>query len=193
MIVRQLLAALLIGAAAPAGASRAAADGPAHVRGEDFYLSVDLSERVLYVMRGGEEVDHYSVAVGRPSNPTPTGRFRVRHMVWNPGWVPPDARWARNRRPREPGDPRNPMGRVKMFFQEPDLYIHGTHETDSLGEAESHGCIRMANGSVIALARQVMAQGGSPRPDSWFQRVLNRVRNTRSVYLSDPVLLEIHA
>ena len=178
-----------LGAAAPAHAS----DGPARVRGEGFYLSVDLSERTLYVMRGGEQVGSYPVAVGQPRHPTPTGRYRIHHLVWNPRWVPPDAHWARGRRPRDPGDPRNPMGRVKLFFKDPDLYIHGTHEVDSLGSAESHGCLRMRNADAVALARTVMRNGGSPRDPGWFRRVVQRMTSTREVGLSDPVLLEIHA
>jgi lipoprotein-anchoring transpeptidase ErfK/SrfK len=191
--VKRFVTGAVVAVALAAGAAPAhATDGPARIEGEKYYLSVDLSERMLYVMRDGEQVGNYSVAVGQPNHPTPTGRFHIRHIVWNPRWVPPDARWARNKRPRDPGDPRNPMGRVKLFFHEPDLYIHGTRETDSLGEAESHGCVRMANGQVIELARQVMANGGSARNPSWFRRVLNRVTSTSSVYLSDPVLVEIH-
>ena len=185
-------AALAVSLTGVAAAPAHATDGPARVRGEKFYISVDLSQRMLYVMKDGEQVGSYSVAIGQARHPTPTGQFRIRHIVWNPRWVPPDAGWARGKRPRDPGDPRNPMGRVKLFFHDPDLYIHGTRETDSLGEAESHGCVRMANGQVISLARQVMANGGSPRDPSWFRRVLNRVTSTRSVYLSDPVLVEIH-
>ena len=178
-----------LGAAPPAHAT----DGPARVRGESFYLSVDLSERTLYVMRNGEQVGSYPVAIGQRQHPTPTGQYRIRRLVWNPRWVPPDARWARGKQARTPGDPRNPMGRVKLFFKEPDLYIHGTHEVDSLGSAESHGCLRMRNADVIALGRTVMQNGGAPRDPSWFRRVLNRVTSTRQVGLSDPVLVEIHA
>jgi lipoprotein-anchoring transpeptidase ErfK/SrfK len=181
--------AVSLGAAAPAHA----ADGPARVRGEAFYLSVDLSERTLYVMRNGEQAGSYPVAVGQRQHPTPTGQYRIRRLVWNPRWVPPDARWARGKQARAPGDPRNPMGRVKLFFKEPDLYIHGTHEVDSLGSAESHGCLRMRNSDVIALGRTVMQNGGAPRDPSWFRRVLNRVTSTRQVGLSNPVLVEIHA
>ena len=181
--------AVSLGVAAPAHA----ADGPARVRGESFYLSVDLSERTLYVMRNGAQVGSYPVAVGQRQHPTPTGQYRIRRLVWNPRWVPPDARWARGKQARAPGDPRNPMGRVKLFFKEPDLYIHGTHEVDSLGSAESHGCLRMRNSDVIALGRTVMQNGGAPRDPSWFRRVLNRVTSTRQVGLSSPVLVEIHA
>ena len=178
-----------LGAATPAYGT----DGPARVRGEAFYLSVDLSERTLYVMRNGAEVGSYPVAIGQRQHPTPTGQYRIRRLVRNPRWVPPDARWARGKQARAPGDPRNPMGRVKLFFKEPDLYIHGTHEVDSLGSAESHGCLRMRNSDVIALGRTVMRNGGAPRDPSWFRRVLNRVTSTRQVGLSDPVLVEIHS
>src|SRR5215213_5876908 len=183
-----VFAVLALGAAAPAHAT----DGPARVRGETFYLSVDLSERTLYVMKNGEQAGSYPVAIGQRAHPTPTGNYRIRHLVWNPRWVPPDARWARGKQARAPGDPRNPMGRVKLFFKDPDLYIHGTHEVDSLGSAESHGCLRMRNSDVVALARMVMRNGGAPRDPSWFRRVLNRMSSTREVGLADPVLVEIH-
>jgi lipoprotein-anchoring transpeptidase ErfK/SrfK len=163
-----------------------AASGP-------FSVTVDLSDRMLYVMRGEEVVREYRVAIGQSAHPTPTGSFNVRRLIWNPRWVPPDAAWARNRRPREPGDPRNPMGRVKIFFQAPDYYIHGTHEEDSLGQAESHGCIRMRNDDVIELARMVMENGGESRSPGWFQGVINRVRHTQDVRLSQPVSLRVRA
>lgn len=161
-------------------------------RGE-FSIVVDLSDRMLYVMDGEEVTKEYQVAIGQPRHPTPRGSFNVRRMVWNPRWVPPDAAWARNRQPREAGDPRNPMGRVKIFFQAPDYYIHGTRETDSLGQAESHGCIRMRNDDVIELARMVMENGGESRSPGWFQRVINRVRHTQDVRLSQPVQMRVRA
>ena len=122
---------------------------------------------------------------------SPPGAYRISHMIWNPRWVPPASDWARDHQPEPPGSPGNPMGRVKLFFHEPDLYVHGTRETDSLGEAESHGCIRMSNSAVIAVARLVMENGGSPRPASWFRRVLDRFTDTRQVYLSHPVPIRI--
>ena len=148
-----------------------------------FALEVDVSERRLYVKEDGEVVRSFPVAVGRPGNPTPRGTFRVRHMIWNPRWVPPDADWAKEKSAKGPGDPKNPMGRVKIFFREPDYYIHGTREVDSLGQAESRGCIRMRNSDVVSLARLVMSKGGTPRDPSWFRRVLNRVTRSQEVYL----------
>jgi lipoprotein-anchoring transpeptidase ErfK/SrfK len=168
--------------------SAGATDGAA-----SFGLTVDLSERMLYVLRGDEVVKEYPVAIGKPAHPTPRGEFSVGRIIWNPRWVPPTARWARGKRPREAGDPRNPMGRVKMFFRQPDYYIHGTNDEDSLGEAESHGCIRMRNDDIIELARMVMENGGERREPGWFQRVINRVRHTQDVRLSKPVTFKVRA
>ena len=187
-------AAIVLGAAAPAVAgSREGEAARADAAAAGFSLTIDLSDRKLYVMEGDDVVDSYSVAVGQPRHPTPRGNFAARRIVWNPRWVPPNERWARNKQARAPGDPRNPMGRVKIFFSDPDYYIHGTREVDSLGAAESHGCVRMRNSEVIALAKRVMAHGGSPRDPSWFRRVLNRVSSTREVYLSNPVTVRVRA
>lgn len=174
------------------GAMLALSANPASAA-EGLSLVVDLSERKLYATVGGEVVESYRVAVGRPGNPSPKGKFGVQHIVWNPKWVPPDADWAKNKTAKAPGDPKNPMGKVKLFFREPDYYIHGTREVDSLGRAESRGCIRMRNADVIALAKLVMKHGGAQKPASWYQTVINKVRSTREVYLSKSVPLTIRA
>lgn len=184
-------AAVLAGAGAtPVAAGSEAAAGPVP-DAEPVRVVVDLSDRELYVIRGGEVERSYPVAVGKPGHPTPKGEFGIRRIIWNPRWVPPDAGWARGKKARAPGDPQNPMGRVKMFFKEPDYYVHGTHQEDSLGRAESHGCIRMRNDDVIDLAKVVMQAGGENREPGWFRRVVNRVTHTQDVRLSRPVRFEV--
>ena len=178
---------LLVGAMALAGAVSV----PAEARASEVRLVVDLSDRKLRVIEGGEVRRVYRVAVGKAAHPTPKGQFRVRRVVWNPRWVPPNEKWARARKARGPGDRRNPMGRVKMFFSEPDYYIHGTSDRSSLGKAASHGCIRMANSDVIDLAKLVMRHGGEQREASWYQRVLGRATRTQQVHLSRPVRFEV--
>ncbi len=184
---------MLVGGAGAATQAAAAERAEAAAAQDGFSITVDLSDRMLYVTRGGETVREYRVAVGQSRHPTPTGSFRVNRLVWNPRWVPPDAEWAREKRAREPGDPRNPMGKVKIFFRAPDYYIHGTRETDSLGQAESHGCVRMRNADVIELARMVMENGGERRSPGWFRRVINSIRSTTDVRLSQPVPLRVRA
>ena len=60
---------------------------------------------------------------------------------------------------------------VKIFFSEPDYYIHGTDDDDSLGEAASHGCIRMAESDAFALARYLQEHAGTSKADSWYAAV----------------------
>lgn len=156
-------------------------------------LEVDLSERVLSVVENGEVVQTYPVAIGKPSYPTPKGSFSVRRIIWNPRWVPPDSKWAKKKTAKPPGHPDNPMGKVKIFFSEPDYYIHGTKLVDSLGEAESHGCLRMHNDDVVALAQRVMAAGGKPVDQSRVRGIINRIRSSKEVRLSSPVSMSVKA
>lgn len=122
-------------------------------------LKVDLSERTLRVIQDGEVVESYNVAVGTRKHPTPTGTFRTGRIIWNPRWVPPPSEWARRLKPRSPGDPRNPMQGVKIYFREPWYFIHGTNDPASIGSAASHGCIRMRTNEAKALARRISKHG----------------------------------
>ncbi len=124
-------------------------------------LKVDLSERRLYVIEGGDVVRSYPVAIGTRKHPTPTGSYRTGRIDWNPRWVPPPREWARKLRPRAPGDPRNPMQGVKIYFREPYYFIHGTNDPGSIGSAASHGCLRMRTGDAKNLARRISRQGSA--------------------------------
>lgn len=153
-------------------------------------LEVDLSDRTLSVIEHGAVTTTYPVTVGSAEHPTPRGSYTIDRLVWNPSWNPPNSEWARNRKPQGPGW-NNPMGRVKMFFEAPTYYVHGTRTLSEIGEAASHGCVRMSNASVLKVARVVMAHGGEEREPSWFKRVINNFKDTQEVRLSRPVPLEV--
>jgi lipoprotein-anchoring transpeptidase ErfK/SrfK len=123
-------------------------------------LVVSLSDRDLQVIEDGDVVQTYGVAVGRPSHPTPTGTFYTGDIVWNPSWTPPPSDWARNKSYEPPGSPSNPMQGVKIYFKAPYYYIHGTNAPGSIGEAASHGCIRMTAEDAVALAHRIERAGG---------------------------------
>lgn len=153
-------------------------------------LSADISQRQLYVWKSGEVARSYAVAVGTKSDPTPRGTFSIRRIVWNPGWVPPDEKWARGKKARSPGEKDNPMRVAKIFFREPDYYIHGTPHVESLGSAASHGCLRMSPDEVAEVAHQVMAAGGVAKDWSWVKATL-RMGSSRTVHLKRPVTISI--
>jgi hypothetical protein len=80
---------------------------------------------------------------------------------------------------------------VKIFFKEPDYYIHGTDAVGSLGEAASHGCLRMDPEEVADLAKLIMEHGGEPHEENWFWRILHSRREEKVVYLDNPISLTV--
>jgi lipoprotein-anchoring transpeptidase ErfK/SrfK len=154
-------------------------------------LRASVNNRVLYVIRGDSLLAEYPVAVGADGYPTPRGNFLIKKIIWNPRWVPPDADWAKGKTAKAPGSPANPMKVVKIFFRDPDYYIHGTDAVESLGQAASHGCLRMDPDQAAAVARIIMENGGQPHEESWFWRVLHFRREEKTVYLDNPIKLVI--
>jgi len=176
-----------------AAAGTAAARSSDHVVTSDppLHVTADLSARKLYLQIGDNTVETFPVAIGKDSKPTPRGEYHIRKIVWNPAWIPPDEKWAKGKSPQPPGAKGNPMKLVKIFFKEPDYYIHGTDQLESLGEAESHGCLRMNPDDAYQVARYLMDHGGSPRDESWFWRVLHFRSETKTVYLDNPIEMTV--
>jgi lipoprotein-anchoring transpeptidase ErfK/SrfK len=137
-------------------------------------LTADLSARMLTVKHGDTTLKTYQVAVGQERYPTPPGSYSIRKIVW-----------------KGPGEPGNPMKVVKIFFREPDYYIHGTNDVESLGSAASHGCLRMDPDDVADLAKLVMEHGGQPHDENWFWRIIHSRREEKVVYLDNPVSLTV--
>ena len=162
------------------------------VKDAPITLHADLSTRKLIVKQGEAVIKTYDVAVGQDRYPTPIGEFTIRRIVWNPSWKPPPgAAWAKGKTAKGPGDPGNPMKVVKIFFHDPDYYIHGTGDVESLGSAASHGCLRMDPDEVADLAKLIMDHGGEPRGDNWFWRIIHSRREEKEVSLDNPVSLTI--
>lgn len=187
------LALCVVGSAAATWPESASATATGTRPNDAVHIIVDLSERRLVVEDGGQAVRTFGVAIGKPTHPTPTGRFTLRKMIWNPGWVPPkDRAWSRGKTPKDPGDPNNPMQSVKIFFREPYYYIHGTNSPQSIGAAASHGCLRMTPEDAAELGAYLMEHGGQPREENWFRRVLRLGRST-VIYLDNPIGMTIRA
>jgi len=157
-----------------------------------LHLVADLSDKRLKMYEADTLVWQYPISDGTGGYPTPKGEYKIRKLVWNPRWTPPpDAKWAAKYKAQEPGAPANPMKVVKIFFREPDYYIHGTSETGRLGNAASHGCIRMDPEHVAEVAQYVQTHGGKAEPESWFWRVLHFRSEEKPVYLTNPIPLTI--
>ncbi len=157
------------------------------------HIEVTLAGKTLDVRDAGNRaVASYQISPGLPNHPTPKGSFTVRKIVWNPAWVPPKARWAEGKKAASPNDPKNPMKVVKIFFKEPDLYLHGTADERLLGDPASHGCIRMGPADAYALARLLMQNGGAQKSDAWYESVISGSRSV-TVVLPKSVAMRVGA
>lgn len=82
------------------------------------------------------------------------------------------------------------MGRARLIFREP-YSIHGTDALESLGEAESHGSVRVANEHVFGLARLVQEHGGAGRSEGWYRNAVDTPTEMFEVDIPDPVSIRI--
>ncbi len=118
-----------------------------------WHIVVDLGARELTVYDDGRPMRHFAAVVGKPSTPTPEGQFFVEEDVilsrGQPGGPFALASSARSNVLREfDGGPGQ-------------IAIHGRGGLGGqLGTAESHGCVRLANGAITWLAAHVGA--GTP-------------------------------
>jgi lipoprotein-anchoring transpeptidase ErfK/SrfK len=113
----------------------------ARVMASPWKLDVDLSRRLVTVRRGGHAVRRFRVAVGRPSTPTPTGRFAITDKIHFTG---PSHVYG--------------WGAVALSGHQPHiepgwsggnrLAIHGTSMPESIGTAASSGCLRARDEDV---------------------------------------------
>jgi lipoprotein-anchoring transpeptidase ErfK/SrfK len=99
-------------------------------------IVVSLEDHKLALVEGGKVKKIYTVAVGKPSTPSPVGTFTIARRVMNPTY-------SHDGRIVPPG-PNNPVGTRWMGLSIPGYGIHGTNVPSSIGKAASHGCIRMA-------------------------------------------------
>jgi hypothetical protein len=124
---------------------------------ESPYLLLRLGERRLYLKGDHVEQDPegYLVAIGRPKYPTPTGHFTVRELVRDPDFMVFDfEHLSRPNRGRIPPGPNNPLGLRWIGFAEAHGWVvgfHGTSKTSVLGQAVSHGCVRMRNEDIVKV------------------------------------------
>lgn len=133
-------------AAAPAGEVKQII-----VSGSGNYLqALDSAGRILY---------HFAATLGATIDPSPAGNYRVTSIHPNPWWnyqpkllahVPDD-------RPNAliPPGPNNAVGRVWMSLSAPHYGIHGTKSPETIGYAESAGCVRLTNWDVMFLSSRV--------------------------------------
>lgn len=116
-------------------------------------LEISLSRRKVTLYQNNNPIKTYPVAVGKAGWETPKGNFQVRQMLQNPKWINPLTGEA-----ILGGDPENPLGRRWIGFWTDGtnwVGLHGTPTPNSVGQAVSHGCVRMHNKDIEELFTKV--------------------------------------
>jgi lipoprotein-anchoring transpeptidase ErfK/SrfK len=119
-------------------------------------IVVSTSERRMYLVMDNGRAMRYGVGVGRPGFEW-GGSVKISLKREWPDWTPPPE--MLKRRPDLPrhmkGGPENPLGARAMYLGSSLYRIHGSNEPETIGQAVSSGCIRMANEDVIDLYERV--------------------------------------
>lgn len=119
-------------------------------------LVIHTSERFLYVVMGNNRALRYGIGVGREGFQW-AGLQKVSRKAEWPDWTPPPE--MIQRQPYLPrfmaGGPGNPMGARALYLGSTVYRIHGTNQPETIGQAISSGCFRLANGDVIDLFERV--------------------------------------
>lgn len=128
-------------------------------------IVVDESDAVLRVYDGQNRlVAQFHATMGSENDPLPLGTWKINGPAYNPPFnFNPDLFWD-----AKPGDkaallppgPNGPVGVIWLDLSKEHYGIHGTPNPETIGRAESHGCIRLTNWDAARLA--MMVKPGTP-------------------------------
>jgi lipoprotein-anchoring transpeptidase ErfK/SrfK len=118
------------------------------LRTTKFRIDVDLAARQLTLFDGDTEVFRSDIAVGAPDTPTPTGLFSVTDLVATDD---PDGPYG----PKAAGLSGHSKELTEFAGGDGQVGIHGTNDPASIGQAVSHGCIRLPNDIAAELVHRV--------------------------------------
>jgi len=141
-------------------------------------IRISIGDQKLELWRRGKRVRTFPVSTSKfglgtveGSRKTPLGRFVVGEKI---GHDQPSGTIFRARVPLSPGEPLpetedwitsrilwlDGVDPENMNTRERYIYIHGTKHEHTIGDPDSHGCVRMRNADVIELFRLV--EEGTP-------------------------------
>lgn len=123
-------------------------------------IVINLAEYRMYYFPKGQNVVHtFPLGIGREGWGSPIAHTTITAKTPNPGWTPPASIRAEHAADGDPlpayvpPGPNNPLGPFKFTLGTPGYLIHGSNKKFGIGMRVSHGCFRMLNHNVLALAK----------------------------------------
>lgn len=123
-------------------------------------IVVSKSAGTMKVFDGADKlVALFTVTTGSHKDPLPLGDWKINGKSYNPQfsydaslfWDVPDSKGEH----LLPPGPNGPVGVVWIDLSKEHYGIHGTPEPQTIGRAESHGCVRLTNWDAARLAQMV--------------------------------------
>ena len=133
-----------------------------HKAAEHIKISLSRCEITAYDANGNR-IAFFPCSIARDKNKLPPqGELKITSYIPNPNYtytpdfVPPGKKASKYVLPE---GPNSPVGVAWMGLNLPGYGIHGTPRPESIGNAESHGCFRLANWNAARLF--AMCQSGT--------------------------------
>lgn len=135
---------------------------------DEMFIHVSVSDRSLSVMRGSRVLHRFPVAVGKGAYlrhrnaesggwlfETPAGVFTIGRKEKDPVWYAPDWFYIEKGIPVPASDSpgryfAGDMGEYALYLGD-GLAIHGTKNQSSVGQAASHGCMRLSKTGIATV------------------------------------------
>ncbi|MDP3675916.1 MAG: L,D-transpeptidase family protein [Novosphingobium sp.] len=123
-------------------------------------IVVDKSSGTLLAYdTAGKLIAAYTATMGSTNDPLPLGNWKILGKAFNPPFAyNPDLFWdakASDEKAKLPPGPNGPVGVVWIDLSKEHYGIHGTPNPETIGRAESHGCVRLTNWDAARLAQMV--------------------------------------
>ena len=125
-------------------------------------IVVDKSESTLLAYDENDRIiGAFTVTSGSSHDPLPIGEWDITGIARNPPfsydpslfWDVPDDQESQ----QLPPGPNGPVGVVWIDLSKEHYGIHGTSAPETIGRAQSHGCVRLTNWDAARLA-QIVSQ-----------------------------------
>ncbi len=123
-------------------------------------IVVSKSKGTLKVFDATDKlIGMFTATMGSRQDPLPLGNWKINGVARNPPFhYNPKLFWdvadTKEKQLLPPG-PNGPVGVAWIDLSKPHYGIHGTPAPETIGRAESHGCVRLTNWDVARLAQMV--------------------------------------
>jgi lipoprotein-anchoring transpeptidase ErfK/SrfK len=122
-------------------------------------IVVDKSDGVLRVFAGDRLVGQFPATMGSEKFPLPLGTWKITGESFMPEWhYQPELLATADKSDPDllikPGA-NNPVGVAWLDLSKEHYGIHGTAEPQTIGRAESNGCIRLTNWDVMRVSQMI--------------------------------------